>query len=160
MEASEALTEIENICNSSNISSSIDFKFFPAAPENIPDQNSMSATENVIKSLINTSTWPSPPVIIVLISGGGSALLSLPADEIGQSEKLEVIKQMSKNGASIQQLNTVRSALSKVKGGQLLAFVPEGSTVVNLVMSDIIGDPLYLIASGPTVMPRELVPIS
>jgi glycerate-2-kinase len=90
---------------------------------------------------------------IVLLSGGGSALLVTPADGITLADKLAVTRHLSASGASIHQLNTVRKHLSGVKGGRLAAAIPAGR-LLTLVLSDVIGDPLDVIASGPTVADR------
>jgi hydroxypyruvate reductase len=87
---------------------------------------------------------------LCLISGGGSALLPAPAEGVGLEDKLAVTRHLSAAGATIQQLNTVRKQLSRVKGGGL-ARACRASRLVSLVISDVLGDPLDAIASGPTV---------
>ncbi len=89
----------------------------------------------------------------VLISGGGSALLPAPAAGISLEDKLAVTRHLSAAGASIEELNTVRKQLSRIKGGGL-ARVCRAGRLVSLVISDVLGDPLDLIASGPTVENR------
>jgi glycerate 2-kinase len=79
-------------------------------------------------------------------------LLPMPKGDITLQEKQEAIKLLSHSGASITELNQVRIALSGLKGGQL-AHLAKKAKVVCLVLSDIIGDPMHLIASGPTVQP-------
>ncbi len=86
---------------------------------------------------------------IVLISGGGSALMPQPIRGIDLSDKLQSIRVLAESGAPIQELNVVRSQLSAVKGGGLLNHATAG-TVISLIVSDVIGDPLEFIASGPT----------
>lgn len=86
---------------------------------------------------------------LCLISGGGSALLPAPPAGITLDQKLAITRLLSASGASIDQLNTVRRQLSEIKGGGLARACKAG-TLVTLVVSDVLGDPLDLIASGPT----------
>lgn len=93
--------------------------------------------------------------MICLISGGGSALLSLPVDIIGNKNnetnlklKLETIKAIVSAGCNINQLNTVRSCLSMVKAGQLAEICQ--AKIISLIISDVIDDKLDVISSGPT----------
>lgn len=90
---------------------------------------------------------------VVLISGGGSALISSPIDGVTLDEKLAVIRHLSGAGATIEELNAVRTRLSQVKGGGL-ARAFRGRELVTLVLSDVLGDPLEAIASGPTILGR------
>ncbi|MFH5804758.1 glycerate kinase [Alienimonas sp. DA493] len=87
---------------------------------------------------------------VVLLSGGGSALLVAPAEGITLADKLAVTKRLASRGANITELNTVRKRLSAVKGGGLGRASGAGRTLC-LAISDVIGDPLDVIASGPTV---------
>ena len=87
---------------------------------------------------------------LVLISGGGSALLPLPIDGISLADKQVVTRHLSRSGVAIQELNAVRKRLSRIKGGGLLRAARAGSMIA-LIISDVIGDPLDVIASGPTV---------
>jgi hydroxypyruvate reductase len=87
--------------------------------------------------------------VICLISGGGSALWPAPAEGITLEEKQEVTQLMLRAGATIRELNAVRKHLSDIKGGQLAKWASP-ARVVSLIMSDVIGDPLDFIASGPT----------
>ncbi|AZP11856.1 glycerate kinase type-2 family protein [Undibacterium parvum] len=89
-------------------------------------------------------------LVICLISGGGSALLALPADGITLEQKQAINKALLKSGAAISEMNCVRKHLSKIKGGRLaLACAP--ARVVSLMISDVPGDDPGIIASGPTL---------
>jgi len=87
---------------------------------------------------------------IALISGGGSALMPAPIAGITLQQKLEITQFLSGAGANIEQLNTVRKQLSRLKG-QGLARACRAGQLVTLIISDVMGDPLDVIASGPTV---------
>jgi len=89
-------------------------------------------------------------LVLVLISGGGSALTPAPVDGISLSEKQALTKSLLACGADIREINTLRKHISRVKGGQL-ARAAQPARVVALILSDIVGDPLDAIASGPTV---------
>jgi glycerate 2-kinase len=86
----------------------------------------------------------------VLVSGGGSALLPAPVAGISLADKLAVTRHLSAAGANINELNTVRKQLSRIKGGGLLRACGAGRLFA-LIISDVLGDPLDIIASGPTV---------
>ena len=88
-------------------------------------------------------------LLVVLLSGGGSALMSLPADGIALADKQETARTLMAHGADIYELNTVRKHLSDIKGGQLAA--ASRGAVLTLAVSDVVGDDLSVIASGPTV---------
>ena len=88
-------------------------------------------------------------VVFVLISGGGSALLPAPVPPVTLAEKRAVTQLLLAAGATITELNAVRKHLSLIKGGQL-ARAAAPARVITLVLSDVIGDPLDVIASGPT----------
>ncbi|MCW3996146.1 MAG: glycerate kinase [Candidatus Bathyarchaeota archaeon] len=89
-------------------------------------------------------------LVICLISGGGSSLMPLPREGISLKDKQALTKALLKSGAEITEINIVRKHLSAFKGGWL-AKKAYPATVLNLVLSDVIGDSLYSIASGPTV---------
>jgi glycerate 2-kinase len=91
---------------------------------------------------------------LVLLSGGGSALLPAPAPGISLADKLAVTRLLMANGATINELNCVRKQLSAFKGGRL-ARAAGNARVVTLIISDVIDDPLDVIASGPTVADRS-----
>jgi hydroxypyruvate reductase len=87
---------------------------------------------------------------LCLISGGGSALLPAPVAGISLADKQAITRLLSAAGANIQQLNTVRKQLSRIKGGGLARACRAGR-LMSLIISDVLGDPLDVIASGPTV---------
>ena len=87
---------------------------------------------------------------IALISGGGSALLPAPIPGITLDDKRQITRFLSDAGANIIELNTVRKHLSRIKGGGLLRAC-RASHLVTLILSDVLGDPIDMIASGPTV---------
>ncbi|CAG5089085.1 Similar to GLYCTK: Glycerate kinase (Bos taurus) [Cotesia congregata] len=114
---------------------------------NEPDNDTVSVTRDIIelvKSLNETDT------LIVLISGGGSALLSMPKPPVTLDEKLNISRKLFNSGADIKEVNLIRQKLSVVKAGGL-AFMAHPAFVIGLILSDIIDDPMELIASGPTV---------
>lgn len=86
---------------------------------------------------------------LVLLSGGGSALLPAPIDGISLADKQAVTRFLMSAGATINELNVVRKRLSRVKGGGLARACSQGR-VITLIISDVVGDPLDIIASGPT----------
>ncbi|XP_001944836.2 glycerate kinase [Acyrthosiphon pisum] len=117
-----------------------------AARNNMPDRESVENTDRITGTL---SRLGRHDLLIVLISGGGSALLCSP--NVPLHDKILATNLLSSGGASIKQLNTVRKALSRVKGGRLIGLVQEECAVISLILSDVVGDPLSAIASGPTV---------
>lgn len=108
-----------------------------------------AAADGTAEILRRVSGLGPADLCLVLLSGGGSALLPAPSSGIRLEEKLAVTRLLASSGASIQELNTVRSRISDVKGGGL-ARACSGGQMWTLIISDIIGDPLDLIASGPT----------
>nr|XP_056719364.1 glycerate kinase [Euleptes europaea] len=117
------------------------------AKHNLPDRESLKAA-SAIQELAEGLT--AEDLLLVLISGGGSALLPAPAPPVTLEEKETVTKLLASKGATIQELNTIRKALSVLKGGGL-ARAAFPAQVLSLILSDIVGDPVDLIASGPTV---------
>ncbi|MGN6134987.1 MAG: glycerate kinase type-2 family protein [Aureliella sp.] len=94
---------------------------------------------------------------IALLSGGGSALLAQPIDGITLADKQAIARKVAAAGGNIQQLNTVRRALSRVKGGGLARHC-HARHLISLIISDVLGDPLETIASGPTVVEAKALP--
>jgi glycerate-2-kinase len=112
----------------------------------VPDLQGVLATERVIGLLEKAD---SGTLVVCLISGGGSALLVAPHKDISLAEKQQITQLLLKAGANIQELNTVRKHLSRIKGGRL-AEIAYPARVISLILSDVVGDPLDVIASGPT----------
>ncbi len=112
----------------------------------VPDEKGLSATKQVIDLLKDSDHQT---LVLCLISGGGSALLAAPCEGITLAEKQQVTELLLKSGANINELNCVRKHISAIKGGRL-AEIAYPSKVISLILSDVIGDPLDVIASGPT----------
>ncbi len=112
----------------------------------LPDEGGVRATLEAIRL---TGTFDDETLLVCLISGGGSALFVAPYTGISLKEKQEAVELLLKAGADIGELNVVRKHISLVKGGRL-ARLASPATIVSLVLSDVIGDPLDVIASGPT----------
>lgn len=113
----------------------------------LPDDNGVAATQAVKDLLAKADAGD---LILCLLSGGASALLPAPAPGITLAEKLATTELLLGCGASIQEINCVRKHLSALKGGGL-ARLALPRRVLTLVLSDVVGDPLDVIASGPTV---------
>ena len=88
-------------------------------------------------------------LVLCLISGGGSALMPAPVGEMSLDDEITVTGLLLRSGAAIQEVNTVRKHLSRIKGGRLAA-AASPACVVALILSDVLGDPVDAIASGPT----------
>lgn len=109
----------------------------------VPDENSYRATQAALDMV---SGLTEKDLVLFLVSGGGSALFEKPA--ITREELASVTQQLLSCGADITQMNTIRKRLSQVKGGKF-ALACGKARVLSIVLSDIIGDPLDMIASGP-----------
>ena len=92
------------------------FKIFHGAKNNIPDEAAMKSATNIKETVEKLTT---EDLLIVLVSGGGSALLPLPIYPLNLEDKIQVTKNLSSKGANIQELNSVRIHLSELKGGKL-----------------------------------------
>jgi hydroxypyruvate reductase len=112
----------------------------------LPDRRGVAATEELLGL---AGSAGERDLLICLITGGGSALLVAPAEGIGLADKQSATRLLLGSGATIHEFNTVRKHLSRVKGGRLAqaAFPAE---VLTLILSDVVGDDLDVIASGPT----------
>lgn len=112
----------------------------------VPDVAGQQATHKLLQCLQDLTQ---DDLVLCLISGGGSALLVSPSG-VSLEQKADLTKVLLKSGADITDMNTVRKHLSRVKGGQL-ARAASPAKVVSLIVSDVVGDDLTSIASGPTV---------
>jgi glycerate 2-kinase len=113
----------------------------------VPDAAGQEAAERMLKMVQGLSA---DDLVLFLVSGGGSALLSLPAPGLTLADKQAINKALLKSGANITEMNCVRKHLSAVKGGRLAAACAPAK-VITLAISDIPGDDPAVIASGPTV---------
>ncbi|MEW6260299.1 MAG: glycerate kinase [Thermodesulfobacteriota bacterium] len=113
----------------------------------IPDENGIAAARSVLEAV---RLAKERDVVICLLSGGGSALMPLPAEGIRLSDKQETSRLLIQCGASIHEINTVRKHLSAIKGGRL-AQAAFPARMFTWIVSDVVGDDLDVIASGPTV---------
>ena len=109
----------------------------------IPNENSINGADRVLEL---TKKCEKNDLLIILISGGGSALLAKPRVQLSDLQKTTDL--LLKSGAKINEINTIRKHLSLVKGGQLIKDIK--CQTISFIISDIIGDPLEFIASGPT----------
>ena len=113
----------------------------------VPDAAGLEAARRVLAAVRGLSE---DDLVVALVSGGGSSLLTLPAPGITLDEKRSVTQGLMRSGASIAEINAVRKALSAIKGGRLLA-AAHPARVVTYVLSDVPGDDPSVVASGPTV---------
>ena len=117
----------------------------------IPDENGMRGAERIAELARQAGARD---LLICLISGGASALLPLPAPPVTLEHKQRLTQMLLESGANIHEINCVRKHLSQIKGG-LLARLAYPAAVLTLILSDVIGDDLDVIGSGPTVPDRS-----
>ena len=113
----------------------------------VPDENGVKGTGKILDFLQSTGE---KDLIFSLISGGGSALLPFAVGNITLSDKQEITRELLACGASIDEINAVRKHISSSKGGQM-ARAAFPATIINLMLSDVVGDKMDVIASGPFV---------
>jgi hydroxypyruvate reductase len=131
----------------------------PSRPESLPDRaewftggHPLPTSESVraARRALDVAQHASAgDLVLILLSGGGSALMAMPAHGITLEEKQRTAQLVMEHGGNIHELNTVRKHLSAIKGGQLAA--ASAATLLTLAISDVVGDDLSVIASGPTV---------
>ena len=116
----------------------------------VPDSNGVAGAQKLLKM-----AWKADEktLVLCLISGGGSALMSLPAHGLTLEDKQKTTERLLGCGATIHEINTIRKHLSRIKGG-LLAKAVYPAPMICLVLSDVVGDDLDTIASGPAVADR------
>lgn len=135
-------------------------RLFGARPagENLPTSRVIEGTRQIVELVRSCGA---DDLCLCLLSGGGSALLSLPREPVTLEEQVRLIDFLSAHRANIQELNTIRKQISQVKGGRLAAACR--GPLYSLIISDVLGDPLDVIASGPTVSdaatPRDALDI-
>lgn len=150
-------TAIEDLLLSEFTEGAINVKYGHVAPlkkikiheagHPVPDEAGVSGTQEIVRILNRAKE---DDLVICLISGGGSALLPLPVAGISLKEKQDLTGKLLACGADITEINTVRKHISQIKGGQL-ARLAAPAQLITLILSDVVGDPLDSIASGPTV---------
>ena len=113
----------------------------------VPDQKGIEGTKSILDLAKRANK---SDLVLCVISGGGSALLPMPVEEVSLEEKQETTKILLECGATIHEINAVRKHISRIKGGGLARAVYP-ATLISLILSDVIGDNLDVIASGPTV---------
>ena len=133
-----------------------DLKYTEAveADHPLPDENGAAGTKKILELIESAGNRD---LIFSLISGGGSALLPQPAGNILLEEKQAMTQMLLKCGASIDEINCIRKHISSTKGGQM-ARSAFPATTINLMLSDVVGDKMDVIASGPFVPPRRRFP--
>ena len=117
----------------------------------VPDEKGYAGTEDILKLLERADEHA---LVFCLISGGGSALMPLPVPGLTLEDKQKTTQALLDCGATIHEINTIRKHISAVKGGKLAKTAYPG-TLITLILSDVIGDDLDVIASGPTVPDRS-----
>lgn len=125
----------------------------PAAA-NLPTPAVVQATQEILAAISNLGPRD---LVIAIVTGGGSALLAAPREGISLDEKIAVTRRLSESGADIATLNAARRRLSLVKGGGLATACTAGRMLV-VVLSDVIGDDLQVIASAPCMPPAHCMP--
>ena len=123
----------------------------------VPDKNSLMAAQKVLSL---AATVEPGDLLLVLLSGGASSLLSAPVDGMTLAVKKDLTNGLLKAGAPIEEMNLIRSYYSKIKSGGLLAQVPKGAEVLTLAISDVVSDDPAKIGSGPThwsISPADMV---
>ena len=135
-----AVTNYENVAEIDNVD-------VIGASHPLPDEAGFKAAQLIADRVYNAQH---NELVLVLVSGGGSALIPCPAGQITLQEKITTTNLLLASGADIKQVNAVRKHLSRLKGGGLTRMAAPAK-VYALILSDVLGDDLSAIASGPTV---------
>ena len=135
-----------NIVEGSDAPTEIGHIRLNGASHPVPNQNGVSGVEMMLSL---TEELGEGDLVIVLVSGGGSSLMTYPAEDVSLEDVKALTQLLLRSGASINELNAVRKHVSAFKGGQLARRLSPAK-VLGLVLSDVVGDPLETIASGPT----------
>ena len=114
----------------------------------LPDDRSVETGNRTVDFMKDI---PSNAILITLISGGTSSLLTVPAEGISAGDLANLYTLLNNSGAIIHDINTIRKHCSKVKGGQLLRYLNPKVTLIDLVISDVPDDELSMVGSGPTI---------
>ncbi|WP_445665898.1 glycerate kinase type-2 family protein [Fodinibius sp. AD559] len=114
----------------------------------LPDKCSFGAGNRAVDFM---KSVPADAIVINLISGGTSSLLTMPVEGVSIDDLAELYKLLNNSGAAIHDINTVRKHCSKIKGGQLLRYLDPKISLVDLVISDVPNDELSIVGSGPTI---------
>jgi len=114
----------------------------------IPDSNGVVGTKRIVGLLKKANK---NDLVIMLLSGGASALMPLPLDIMSLADKQKITSRLLASGASIEEMNTVRKHISNIKGGRLAAMINKKFPLITLILSDVVEDKIDVIASGPTV---------
>ena len=147
----DALTERTSLSGAlavTKFTSGLGRKLYPVIESGhpVPDARSLYAGERVLEFV---SSLQIDDTLVCLISGGGSALMTLPHEGITLDDMQSMTRALLACGARIDEINTIRRSLDRVKGGGLARATQ--ARVISLILSDVIGNPLEAIASGPTV---------
>ena len=114
----------------------------------IPDSNGVVGTKRIVGLLKKANK---NDLVVMLLSGGASALMPLPLDIMSVADKQKITSRLLASGASIEEMNTVRKHISNIKGGRLAAMINKKFPLITLILSDVVEDKIDVIASGPTV---------
>ncbi len=137
---------IVNVLEGTESATSLEYVSLNGSTHPVPSE---SGVKGVREMLQLTQGLNETDLVISLISGGGSALMPMPAENISLADLQKITQRLLRAGATINELNAVRKHLSSFKGGQLARHCYP-AMVISLILSDVIGDPLDIIASGPT----------